>query len=270
MPGAGDNPLAHESTVENAVPTGGYRIDVPIPLADFRSASMLVLTATAAATPYYVNLQGSQKMIRFRSDNAATDFLLWRGILPANYDSDSDDLQLLVCARGSSTAAADDNPDYALQAQMRWWYPGEAKFPGLGTAALINAYRPSGANLSGASDKSDVARSLSDTGCTIPKCVLAAPVDAGEATLLQGFYWYRFDLSLWKGITNDPRGLFRGATVATREANRMRPLTPFQIELGGDQTTGGSLSIDIAAVCLRMRVNATYRASDARYGTEIR
>lgn len=111
--------LTLEPGIRGSIPNGGFPLDRPIPLNDWRTASSLDLTATAAATPYRALANTSIPVIVWRQDGAATDLIRTSLLVPGQYDPKVDDLRLLVAAR-KVDAASDENTDLALGCIARY------------------------------------------------------------------------------------------------------------------------------------------------------
>jgi len=132
--GIGDNALTHEATVENSEPDRGYREDliIPLPSGWTTAAGGQIVSGT---TPGIVTADTHYTAISWDAGEGAAAHVERQFLMPRQWAEDQDDLVLLAWAK-KIDAAADENPDLALQAQIRWIGPNDDEEQILTTPAL--------------------------------------------------------------------------------------------------------------------------------------
>ncbi len=114
MPGSGPNPLT----------ANPFRNDLPIPLGAWRDKSGLTLTATTE--PDLIQMANGPFGMKWDHGGTTTDFASLDFPMPFTFAEDNGvpkfDFKLMCSAR-KLDAAADENADLCLQAQIVWFTP---------------------------------------------------------------------------------------------------------------------------------------------------
>jgi len=236
--GVGNNPLSAEGNAENSIPQIGVMLDTPINILEARrSSDLLVLTATTSSSvPAIAGDSTTPKNVFVRWDSQATVAAqaVFNVTIPGEYNPERDELVVLAAIRksGAAQVAADMIVAYSS------FRPGLVN--DLAAAAAVPAIRVAGNS-----------SSISYTNATGPKRTLTAQVDT-----LDGFNWYRFDLS---------RSLGDGVTRQRTAAQVFKPLQVLTLYLGPATTLDASVVIDCAGLVLRCRKGLALNDKNARY-----
>jgi len=117
--------VAFEPMVKGGYSNGGFPVDRPIPLGDWRTATEAALGTSAGATPYRALIGTSIPAILWRQDAAATDLIRTSLIVPGQYDPNVDDLRLIALIRKDDTDDT-ENATLNMQCVSRILTPGQA------------------------------------------------------------------------------------------------------------------------------------------------
>lgn len=231
--GFGFNNLETEPGLRGSKPNGGYLDDKIIPLNDWRTTTGVVLTATAAATPYRAVVSTSLVPITWRQDAAATDLIRTEFPVPGFYDPLVDELQLIAVMRKFDTDDT-ENPTLNMQAVLKFMTNGQVD-PTIAAAATPTA---PAAGLDGVPAGS----LLGDTALTAISAVKRRLKAATNA--LSGYAAYSFNLN----------------------ASALQPLDTAIIEFGPDATVGTTdMKVELIATMLRWTRSASINRRDLRY-----
>jgi hypothetical protein len=197
-----------EPAIRNSAANGGYRVDQPIiPCRDLATSAGATITTTGAVQ---VNNLASSGMrgVRWIFSSDVTGFAILNWTVPRHYNQQLDDCRLFLALR-KYDAAADENADLRTQIGATWLSPGRVDNLPSAQAATT----------------APTAISVGDTAVRTLTTPVSRTLAAASTTATGGFHWYEFDLSL-------------SAARGGLEANRWRPGTIVQFEIGPNEAVG--------------------------------
>lgn len=234
MPGDG-SPLNIEQAMQTSEPDHGYAEDLLLPLGSWRDKSGLTLTASTEPDVSAVN---GQLGLKWDHGGAASDFALCDFTMPLQFAENQDRLKLVVAAR-KLDAAADENADLMIQAQVLWSSPGKVN-------------KPSETNAAAAVPTQSVAPSPLETLNTLTtpaKALLAAAVINSGDPGNEGIFEYELDI---------------GARLRA-EGKRINAGDRVEIRFGPNETVGSAdMDLETSIPILRIVRHASLLDRTAR------
>jgi len=228
-----------EQGFREGVPDKGWPEDFLIGRGNLTDKSGLILTATT--DPDLVVMAGGVFGIKWDHGGAAADFCSIAFQMPHQWAKNQRFLKLVLPAR-KLDAAADENADLMLQAQIRWFRPGR----------LSNPSQTSATGTVPTAKTSPVLHLIDSAlqSLTTPaKAMMAAATIAAANTAPAGFFEYELDI---------------GARLIA-EGKFIKPGSWCTIEFGPNETVGATdMDLEVGMPVLRWSRHTSFLDQDDR------